>query len=549
MKSHANHSALCAAFATFAALAFTLTTARAADGAWAFDAAGSWDDPASWTLQAIPGGIGAVITFPASSADRVTTLDSPFTIGKLVVDISNKKWTIDPGTGGSITFDNGAAKPELFLDVQSGNGNRLYLNASLHGTNGVLLYTQSGKKPFIELHGAGTISGEFILSNSLSCVVYNSDAFGAAAIKPATAVVLDLNQGLTITNDIILAGGSVYSTNPQGVANPNPVTLAGKIISEGGGTLFAGHEGRAPALIINAPITGVGSVAFRGGIDKTPIYINAPAKVENGKLGVLTGVMLHVNAPLAWDETQAFNLQGGTILCNAENVFDTTAAIEFSSYENSEQILNLNGFDQRIGGIINGAWNSMPSVISLITSATPATLTLDIAQNQTRNMRYRFRIDGDFDILKKGLGTQQLNNPISTNLVSRWIVEEGNLQFNAGLFSANALINGGALSGAGTLLFRIDRDAPDAMLLESGAINIANMPVMFEGASPDYGEYLILDATAASAPNATFTASTSATAPFLSISGLPADCRLKRSPDRKKVWLVRPHPGTMLLIK
>ena len=562
MKSHVKTTPFAAAFSALALLATATATTRADDGVWDAQNAvsSSWSDAGNWLGGAIPGGIGSTITIQNSGASP--TLDAPFTIGKFFLDVSASWWELHPGAnGGALTFDNGAEMPELWL-TPTANNNRLWLRAPVHGTNGLLI-ARNGGGVFCQFFTASTItgaesqntlSGECVLSNGVVCILGDKNALGTATVTVHNGTQLRVNNGLVFTNDITLAGGALlYSDSYYGAGGF--VTFDGTVTSLGSDSIFAGAEG-APPIVFNGPIIGThpnGTLTFRANATGLSITLNAPVTLNGETLGngnavfIHTGAKLVVNNRFTWQGGRV-NIRGGSIVFGTDNAFDTENHIRFDTgNENFDQLFDLNGFDQRVGGFADGA--TANSRHSRVTSAQPATLTLDIPENAVRNMNQRSYIDGALTVVKTGAGTQQFTCTVADNLVDNWIVEDGSLILNSGLFSANATVRGGSLgAGAGnpTMLFRFGGDEHDAMILESGALDTSRMSVRFEGSPDNYGEYLILDA---SAPNATFTAAESPDAPFFSMEELPENCRLKRSPDRKKVWLVLPSPATTLFVK
>ena len=553
MKPYAN---AITSFAVFAAFALIIATpARAVDGVWAPTDGNSWTNAANWYDNVVPGGVGSVITNPISSTS--TTLDASFTVGKFIIDTSAGCY-ITPGDGGSITFDNGSEAPEFQLYP---GANRLWFYAPLHGANGLVVCTKSTWKPFLQVYSPGTISGDLVLSNSVICNFMDKDAFGTAKTILASGSELRINTDIIFANEIVLAGGMLSATDYYG--NGRPVYITGGITLANGGRIDAGTSDGTPQLYINCPITGTNPsnyIDFRGGAPGHNLaapkhtHLNAPVSIDGSArawnsdtVTVHMDVFLHVNAPFSW-EAGRFNFWAGQIICGAPYVFNTTNSIWFNTNnETFNHIFNLNGHNQRLGGFYGGADKfDQPATYSRITSATPATLTLDVPGNSNCNMAYRSYIDGALTVVKAGTGTQQFSCTFATNRIDKWVVEEGALILNGGVYTANAEINGGSLSGNGTLLFRFTENSYDAIIAESGTLDISNMPVVFEGEVSDHEEYVILDA---SAPGVAFTPAASADAPFLSVENLPEDCRLKYNPERTKVWVVKPLPATLLIVR
>ncbi|MCL1909926.1 MAG: hypothetical protein FWG05_03215, partial [Kiritimatiellaeota bacterium] len=229
-------------------------------------------------------------------------------------------------------------------------------------------------------------------------------------------------------------------------------------------------------------------------------------------------------------------------------------AVWFNTWnENLSQIFDLNGHDQRVGGIYGGA--NHPDHLytySRITSASPATFTLDVPNGGNCVMENRSYFDGELTVVKTGEGKQILNTTFADNMIRKWIVEDGELIPRWGVYSADIEVRGGWIwveSGYNpTFRFRLDGTEPDKIVVkDGGGLDISRVNIEFVGMPDKHGEYLILDASESGA--SLMYDDASPTAPFHSVTGLPEDCRLKMSRDKKQVRLIRGDLGTFLIIK
>jgi hypothetical protein len=78
----------------------------------------SWSQPLNW-LGGVPNSAGAVVNFWRTlTANRAITLDGSKTVGTMSFD-SPYSYTINPGTGGSIEFNNGASAATLTSSLRA----------------------------------------------------------------------------------------------------------------------------------------------------------------------------------------------------------------------------------------------------------------------------------------------------------------------------------------------------------------------------------------------------------------------------------------------
>src|SRR5262249_16196524 len=87
------------------------------------DIAGSWGTGGNWQEGVTPDqtengnvhGAGTTVTFSSATANRTVTLDGNHTVGHVVFNNPNS-YTIDPGSGGTLTIDN---SPVTFSDTRT----------------------------------------------------------------------------------------------------------------------------------------------------------------------------------------------------------------------------------------------------------------------------------------------------------------------------------------------------------------------------------------------------------------------------------------------
>ncbi|MEN3368651.1 MAG: hypothetical protein V7609_794 [Verrucomicrobiota bacterium] len=105
-------------------------------GTWNVDASGNWSDAANWLSSNVPDGATTTADFGTVNltANRTVTLDVSRTVGQLNVGDTNgsHSYTIAPGAGTSLTFDNGVNAATLHQTSNSA-GDTISVPLSLKG--------------------------------------------------------------------------------------------------------------------------------------------------------------------------------------------------------------------------------------------------------------------------------------------------------------------------------------------------------------------------------------------------------------------------------
>lgn len=210
---------------------------HAASGTWNVDAPGNWSDTTKWA----GGTVASDATFTADfntvdlTADRVVTIDAPFTIGTLIsrdavlpaAPAVGNSWTF-AGTG-PLTLDNGAAQPVLNIINRPTT-----FSVPLAGTNG---FTKTGAGLAILSGDNSALSGTMTLPN----VTGTNGAGVRLASNTAIGGITTINvngttttgQYLALTGGITLGSGVTINLASQG-GNSAP---EGALRSEGTGSV------------------------------------------------------------------------------------------------------------------------------------------------------------------------------------------------------------------------------------------------------------------------------------------------------------------------
>lgn len=232
---------------------------HAASGTWLPDANGNWNIPANWTSGIVASGVDSSASFTNNlTAGRTVTLDTAFTVGKLVftdADLSSPgEWTV---AGDSV----------LTLAISSGSpiinttGQVTHLAVALTGA----AFTKSGSG-ILELSHANSFSPSILTfqndgtSDSGSIRIIHSNALdGISNVSLAgtnTAVSrIDLAGSVTLNTPLSTAGRGA-SSFLRNISDNN--TWNGQIsISNAGGGY--GIESQAGTLTVGPIVNAIGS--------------------------------------------------------------------------------------------------------------------------------------------------------------------------------------------------------------------------------------------------------------------------------------------------
>jgi fibronectin-binding autotransporter adhesin len=360
----------------------TLTLGVAAVPTYALTGSGTWNDPNSFTPTGIPNGPGQSVLFGSSiTAPSTVTLDATQTIGSLSFNNLNA-YTLAPGTGGALVFDNGASSAHL-----SGSAGNHVISAPVT-LNSNLAATIAG--------GSVTISG--VLSDGIAPTTAKSLTMDGAG-------TLVLSNANTYRGGTFINGGILQITN-------NLALGSGALTFTGLGSLQAGADALAPTTPIALTAGAVGTVDTNGftmtlasaitSTDATSTF----AKAGAGTL-VLTGAKAYTGTTLIsggklqlGDGTTTATLGAGPIVDNASLVFNTTGTPTFANnisgsgsiVQNGTNAVSLTGTNSFNGGttinggtliLVDGGTNAGNSPITLTGGGT---LTLGAGGNTVVNL-------------------------------------------------------------------------------------------------------------------------------------------------------------------
>jgi hypothetical protein len=360
---------------------------------------GTWGTTNAWRQ---PGASGAQSTWvngnPAIFAGNagVVTLDADITATSYLFNTSS--YTLETTSSTS---------RNLFGPLTIGNNNALVIAPNFTGTtNGTM--------------GFGSISG----TGSASLTIYGNQIVGSAArINLASA-----NSTISVPTNIVSAsgtGGAGYvATSTGGFVNGN-ITNNSSLTTIIGAT--SGND-----LTVNSTISGSGSLMFAGG--------------ASGGAGTV-----NLNAVNNYGGQTIFNAaNSGVIKLGINNSLPVTTDVTMAFSASNGGILDLNGFNQSIGNIANGAGGG-----SITNNSAASNSTLTITQTTLGSFN-RPITDGPTRKL-----TIEKNGSNTLTLIGTGYTFSGGLKINSGemrfnpsaspvnLASCPVTLNGGSLGTSG----------------------------------------------------------------------------------------------------
>lgn len=296
---------------TGTAITLTINTAGVISQ-WNYDGSDSWNAAGRWTAG-VPNGAGQTARLTtALSALATVTLDGGKTVGALVFDSASHGYSITPGSGGTLTLNNGANPASVQVisgshtvsapvnlpshtTVDVATSGTLTVSSAVDGTgsltkvgNGTLILTGTSN------YAGGTrMQGGTLEFNALAALGTGDLSFNGGKLRWAAGNTEDISTRI-VTVDI---NGATLDTNG------NDVTLLGSIGNNGPGGLTKTGPG---TLTLFSPNTYTSATSINGGV----LSISS-----NDQLGdATTGAGLTINGgKLA--STSSFNLDNfGTSL-------------------------------------------------------------------------------------------------------------------------------------------------------------------------------------------------------------------------------------------
>ncbi len=327
----AKRAVICAAAAcTFLARVQNVS----ADATWNVNADGSWSTPSNWggPIPSLPGDIA---TFgPIISTNRTVTVDTPFTVGGVVLSSSSPYTLAGPGTltfsspGTASLFAKGSftttisapinLSSPLQISTSGLSASSILLSGSISG-NGNLTFAGPGT---LTVSGANGSWGGSLVVGGGTLVVNNSAALGTSS-APTTVAGGQMTINQPVTESIILNAASQSNATLTLNATPTvtPTLVSGTVVVNHTMT-FAGTSsiGTGLRMIVSDPGVHFGTVSVNGGTwtysttagqFTDPIVLNS-GTVGGGAIGSIIASPIQLNGPHGTISGNGLYLFGGT---------------------------------------------------------------------------------------------------------------------------------------------------------------------------------------------------------------------------------------------
>ena len=279
----------------------------------------------------------------------------------------------------------------------------LAVSGAIHDGPDSYSFNKTGAGTLI-LSGDSTYDGVTTVSDGALYVTHPNalgSTNGMTEVDSMAGAHLNLRGDINVAEPFLIIGqrpGAQHSI--YNVSGSN--TLSGPITRKLGSTGFRLHLASGTTLIVRGGLIGPGGSGWyvirnNGKLlafyDK-PVIIASSDVVFFEALGTtVLGVSGNV-----WGQTKINST--GTLRTNVPNALPESSTLVI---EHANTILDLNGFDQSISGIVNPCTGT-------ITSAMPATLSV----NQEAAATLASRLTGAVGLLKAGAATLALSNNLST---------------------------------------------------------------------------------------------------------------------------------------
>ena len=388
-------------------------------------------------------------------------------------------------TQNQITFDGGTLRAFSGVNFVLGGG-----------TRGVTLTANGGSVEIPDATNLFTVAKPIVGSGGLAkrgsglLVLACSNAYdGATVIAESSARMADKNAlGST------LGGTAVWSGGQLGLANG--LVISNESISINGAGLTVGTAPACmPQMNRGALQAETNATAEWAG----PVFLSAGGEcrigAQDGAQLIISGVISDggSNYSLRTSSNPGDRLRGtilkganaysgftgitrGTLFAGATNTLPAASVVDvhWSSANNTDYAaLDLNGFDQTVGGLQNSG-NS--GNLAVVTNGVAAQVVLTISQ--TANTSYGGLIAGRIALVKSGSGTLTLTNRIAYSGTTTVAGGTLRLGINGALPAANAVVlSGGTLDVSGTTntLASLTLSADSTLVLgAAGSLTVAS---------------------------------------------------------------------------
>lgn len=289
------------------------------------------------------------------------------------------------------------------------------LNGAISGAGGVRVYSTT-------------------FNDSQNDVTYQ---FGGSTNTYTGGTTIDASSKVTV----LAINGDIQLGAVPGAADANNITLK----NNGYLRMNAGVS-----LNANRGITldnGGGFIA-NGGVAEVNGVISGSGSLLIGRTGDNSGNVVQLNNS-GNDYAGQTIVKRGTLQLGIDNALPTNSVLNLGGASTTQ--LQMDGKNQTVGGLTQNASNTRQIRND---SATPSTLTINVADGSLYSYTANFVGTGDIDLVKEGSGIQRLQrNGNYTKFPTSLTINDGVLEQSGTAFAVPITVNaGGTLGGIGTTL-------------------------------------------------------------------------------------------------
>jgi autotransporter-associated beta strand protein len=333
---------------------------------WNLTTGGSWATSGNWNPTGVPNSVGSVITFGNTiTGNSTVTLDGNKTVGAITFN-SPFSYTINPGSGGTLTLQNSGIETSLISDLQGSEFINVPLvlasNTSLGVTNAANTVSISGA-----ISGSGSLAvnpsgaGTVLLTGNNSYAGPTSIGGGTlqvgtggssgslgtstSAIANSGALIMDVstNQSIELTGSGSLSQLGTGTLTLNGTNSGSTVALTNGEIFLATGASFTGTGdltmGNATKLDLNGNNATFGGLSGGGVIDNvnTTSAVNTLSFGGDNNTNTFSGVIQNTTGTMSvikngtGTETISsvntfsggFTTNGGQVIVNQSNGLGT----------------------------------------------------------------------------------------------------------------------------------------------------------------------------------------------------------------------------------
>lgn len=362
--------------------------AHAASDSWKANAAGSWNDVASWTLGNIPG-TGDTATFDFTlSADRTVTVDVDRAIANIAFGANNTnfKYTL---SSGNFLLDNGGSIGVLNTATGGTHIDTISTPIAIQGEAGAATFFNNATATTRTISLTGAISGVSTGSN-VTTLTLNGTNTGAS---PTTT---NLISG-TISDGV--GGGSLKLVkNDAGTWRlTGQNTFTGTVEINGG--------------ILAVATTGVASTSGALGLGETKINAGGELQITGGNLLGASQITLN-GGTLRGSNAASATFSGPIAVTANSTVINNRTSASGTSTTHTYGTLAIGGFALDVGSSNNQTSGTSGVTFGATTVTGNATFNVsnNPANTNTTLLTLGVITGGTNSITKSGNGTLTLNN-------------------------------------------------------------------------------------------------------------------------------------------